>query len=109
MAIHGEGGHARARTGQRGGRGAAFTAARPAPPGGRRGAASQDPFGFDYIRALKLTNFWIRFHLINNIAGGLGTADNLVPASKRDNSTYERTIGADLKATVSSGGSITIR
>lgn len=61
---------------------------------------SQDPFGFDYIRALRLTNFWIRFHLVNNIAGGIGTADNLVPASKRDNSTYERGIEADLKSTV---------
>nr|WP_235032403.1 DUF4157 domain-containing protein [Actinacidiphila yanglinensis] len=61
---------------------------------------AQDPFGYDYIRALQLTNFWIRFHLINNIAGGSGTADNLVPASKRDNSTYERTIEAHLKDTV---------
>ncbi|WP_202234993.1 eCIS core domain-containing protein [Actinacidiphila reveromycinica] len=62
---------------------------------------SQDPPGFDYIRALRLTNFWIRFHLINNIAGGPGTAANLVPASKRDNANYEHSIEALLKATVS--------
>lgn len=61
---------------------------------------SQDPNGFDYIRALRLTNFWIRFHLINNIAGGIGTAANLVPASKRDNANYERTIEHNLKASV---------
>ncbi len=48
-----------------------------------------DPPGHDYIRQLGLTNFWIRFHLVNEKAGGFGAANNLVPASKRDNSRWE--------------------
>jgi hypothetical protein len=60
----------------------------------------QDPPGYNYIQQLKLTNFWIRFHLVNNLAGGPGTADNLVPASKRDNSRYESMVEKDLKDSV---------
>ncbi|WP_329416493.1 DUF4157 domain-containing protein [Streptomyces sp. NBC_00704] len=56
-----------------------------------------DPTGYPYIRQLGLTNFWIRFHLINMQAGGPGTADNLVPASKRDNSRYEAGVESVLK------------
>ncbi|MCQ9129824.1 eCIS core domain-containing protein [Streptomyces hilarionis] len=56
-----------------------------------------DPTGYPYIRQLGLTNFWIRFHLINMQAGGPGTANNLVPASKRDNSRYEASIESVLK------------
>lgn len=56
-----------------------------------------DPPGYGYIRRLGLTNFWIRFHLINEQAGGPGTAANLVPASKRDNSRYEKAIESELK------------
>ncbi|MER6784183.1 DUF4157 domain-containing protein [Streptomyces sp. NPDC000658] len=56
-----------------------------------------DPTGYPYIRQLALTNFWIRFHLINMQAGGPGTANNLVPASKRDNSRYEASIESVLK------------
>lgn len=61
---------------------------------------SVDPAGHNYIRALGLTLFWIRFHLINQIAGGPGDARNLVPASKRDNSNYERDVENPLKADV---------
>ena len=57
----------------------------------------QDPEGYGYIRSLHLTNFWIRFHLVNNLAGGPGSSNNLVPASKRDNSQYEKTIESHLK------------
>ncbi|MFI7504017.1 DUF4157 domain-containing protein [Streptomyces sp. NPDC049687] len=56
-----------------------------------------DPTGYDYIRQLGLTNFWIRFHLINQLAGGPGTQENLVPASKRDNSQYEVIVERPLK------------
>jgi len=69
--------------------------------GSLQGSAPQnDPPGYNYIRQLQLTNFWIRFHLVNNLAGGPGTADNLVPASKRDNSRYESDIEKDLKDSV---------
>ena len=56
-----------------------------------------DPEGYGYIRSLHLTNFWIRFHLVNEKAGGPGAVNNLVPASKRDNSRYEQGIEAHLK------------
>lgn len=56
-----------------------------------------DPTGYPYIRQLGLTNFWIRFHLINMQAGGPGTQNNLVPASKRDNSRYEAVVESVLK------------
>ncbi|MFC8393716.1 hypothetical protein [Streptomyces sp. NPDC057238] len=56
-----------------------------------------DPTGYPYIRQLGLTNFWIRFHLINMQAGGPGTQNNLVPASKRDNSRYEAGVESALK------------
>jgi Domain of unknown function (DUF4157) len=56
-----------------------------------------DPPGHDYIRQLGLTNFWIRFHLVNQTAGGFGTAGNLVPASKRDNSRWEVQFETPLK------------
>lgn len=59
-----------------------------------------DPPGYQYIRALSLTNFWVRFHLINEQAGGPGAAANLVPASKRDNSQYEKSIESVLKQQV---------
>ncbi|GHC44443.1 hypothetical protein GCM10010507_19320 [Streptomyces cinnamoneus] len=59
-----------------------------------------DPPGYAYIRRLRLANFWIRFHLINEKAGGKGTADNLVPASKRDNSRYHADIEQGLKEDV---------
>ncbi|MFF7370328.1 DUF4157 domain-containing protein [Streptomyces tricolor] len=65
-------------------------------------APYQDPAGYDYIRSLGLTNRWIRFHLINNEAGGPGSADNLVPASQSDNQTYERGIESALKNDVRS-------
>lgn len=61
---------------------------------------SGSPPGWDYIQNLKLTNFWIRFHLINEIAGGPGTAPNLVPASKTDNSQYHSTHETALKKDV---------
>ncbi|GAA3653502.1 hypothetical protein GCM10023079_48290 [Streptomyces chitinivorans] len=60
----------------------------------------QDPPGYDYIRSLGLTNRWIRFHLVNNEAGGPGSADNLVPASQSDNQTYERNFENALKQDV---------
>ncbi|MEV6837708.1 DUF4157 domain-containing protein [Streptomyces sp. NPDC051133] len=56
-----------------------------------------DPGGYAYIRQLGLTNFWIRFHLVNEQAGGPGQQNNLVPASKRDNSRYEAAIEKPLK------------
>ncbi|MDX3638335.1 DUF4157 domain-containing protein [Streptomyces sp. MB09-02B] len=56
-----------------------------------------DPTGYTYIRQLNLTNFWIRFHLINMQAGGPGAQNNLVPASKRDNSRYEASVESVLK------------
>ncbi|UZI27782.1 eCIS core domain-containing protein [Streptomyces sp. VB1] len=59
-----------------------------------------DPPGYDYIRALAQTSSWIRFHLVNNVAGGPGSADNLVPAHGSDNQTYERTFEAALKRDV---------
>ncbi|SES43591.1 protein of unknown function [Streptomyces sp. yr375] len=58
---------------------------------------SQDPPGYDYIRSLKLTSQWIRFHLVNEKAGGPGTANNLVPAAQSDNQNYEKGIEKDLK------------
>lgn len=61
----------------------------------------QDPLGYGYIRSLGLTKTWIRFHLVNNIAGGPGTANNLVPGSASDNSTYEHNIEQALKSDVS--------
>lgn len=61
-----------------------------------------DPTGYTYIRQLGLTNFWIRFHLINMQAGGPGTLNNLVPASKRDNSRYEAGIESALKRELTS-------
>lgn len=61
---------------------------------------SQDPPGYDYIRSLNLTSQWIRFHLVNEKAGGPGTANNLVPAAQGDNQNYEKTIEKDLKADV---------
>jgi hypothetical protein len=64
------------------------------PPG------NVDPPGYDYIRRLALTNYWIRFHLVNEQAGGPGAHTNLVPASKRDNSQYEQTIESVLKRQV---------
>jgi hypothetical protein len=69
-----------------------------------------NPPGYDYIRQLKLTNFWIRFHVVNKLAGGPGTIDNLIPASKRDNSLYEKRVEKDVKDSVdnvkSNGGQI---
>jgi hypothetical protein len=59
-----------------------------------------DPPGYDYIRQLQLTNFWIRFHLVNNEAGGPGVVGNLVPSSKRDNSNYEINVESDVKDSV---------
>ncbi|MFE3187004.1 DUF4157 domain-containing protein [Streptomyces violascens] len=56
-----------------------------------------DPPGYDYVRALNLTNWWIRFHLVNEEAGGRGDANNLVPASKRDNSNYHSQVEVLLK------------
>ncbi|MGW1870420.1 eCIS core domain-containing protein [Streptomyces mauvecolor] len=56
-----------------------------------------DPPGYDYIRSLALTSSWVRFHLVNNVAGGPGSADNLVPAHGSDNQLYERGIEAALK------------
>lgn len=56
-----------------------------------------DPTGYAYVRQLNLTNFWIRFHLVNMQAGGPGTQNNLVPASKRDNSRYEVAVESVLK------------
>ncbi|WUV20422.1 DUF4157 domain-containing protein [Streptomyces sp. NBC_01485] len=61
---------------------------------------SQDPPGYDYIRSLKLTSQWIRFHLVNEVAGGPGTANNLVPAAQSDNQNYEKSIEKDLKSDV---------
>lgn len=61
---------------------------------------SGNPPGYDYIRQLKLTNFWIRFHLVNEKAGGPGDSRNLVPSSKRDNSRYETTVEQPLKTDV---------
>ncbi|MGW1717758.1 eCIS core domain-containing protein [Streptomyces sp. NPDC002156] len=61
-----------------------------------------DPTGYTYIRQLSLTNFWIRFHLINMQAGGPGTMNNLVPASKRDNSQYEASVESALKKELTS-------
>ncbi|MFI0719438.1 DUF4157 domain-containing protein [Streptomyces sp. NPDC021224] len=58
---------------------------------------SQDPPGYDYIRSLNRTSQWIRFHLVNQKAGGVGLRGNLVPASGSDNGRYERTIEKDLK------------
>ncbi|MGW7521151.1 eCIS core domain-containing protein [Streptomyces sp. NPDC054796] len=58
---------------------------------------SQDPPGYDYIRSLNLTSTWVRFHLVNQKAGGEGTRDNLVTASGSDNQVYERTIESVLK------------
>lgn len=54
------------------------------------GLPRADPPGYNYIRQLQMTMFWIRFHLVNEDAGGPGRAQNLVPASKRDNSRYLR-------------------
>ncbi len=59
--------------------------------------ASGDPPGYGYIRSLNMTKTWIRFHLVNEEAGGKGIAANLVPASKSDNSRYEAAFEADLK------------
>ncbi|MEU1309039.1 DUF4157 domain-containing protein [Streptomyces cinnamoneus] len=59
-----------------------------------------EPPGYGYIRQLGLANFWIRFHLVNEKAGGPGTANNLVPASKRDNSRYHKDFEQDLKKDV---------
>lgn len=53
------------------------------PPAGYKPVA--DPPGYQYIRQAKLTKLWIRFHMINQKAGGPGTADNLIPASQRTN------------------------
>lgn len=58
---------------------------------------SADPPGYDYIRSLNLTSQWIRFHLVNEKAGGPGTANNLVPAAQSDNQNYEKGIEKDLK------------
>lgn len=63
-----------------------------------------DPAGYDYIRQLKLTNYWIRFHLVNEEAGGAGRVANLVPASKGDNGSYERQFEKDLKSDVTRAG-----
>jgi hypothetical protein len=64
------------------------------PPG------NVDPPGYDYIRRQSLTNYWIRFHLVNEQAGGPGAHTNLVPASKRDNSRYEQAVERVLKQQV---------
>ena len=58
---------------------------------------SQDPAGYNYIRYLGETHYWIRFHLVNDNVGGAGTASNLVPASQSDNQKYENDHEADLK------------
>ncbi|MEV6342359.1 DUF4157 domain-containing protein [Actinoplanes sp. NPDC051851] len=63
-------------------------------------APRQAPPGWDYIQNLGMTNFWIRFHLVNEIAGGPGSADNLVPASKIDNSQYHNRYENALKRDV---------
>ncbi|MFE4874164.1 DUF4157 domain-containing protein [Streptomyces sp. NPDC056682] len=60
----------------------------------------QDAQGYDYIRQLKQTNFWINFHLVNEKAGGPGDVRNLVPASKKDNSNYHQTFEDFLKKDV---------
>ncbi|MCP2098748.1 MULTISPECIES: DNA/RNA non-specific endonuclease [Actinosynnema] len=59
-----------------------------------------DPAGYAYIRQLKLAKFWIRFHLVNEKAGGDGGSGNLVPASQRDNRNYEIQFEAALKQDV---------
>ena len=46
---------------------------------------SEDPPGYTYIRNADLTNLWIRFHLVNESAGGPGKAKNLVPTSQKTN------------------------
>jgi hypothetical protein len=87
--------------GSRAGAGGRVAAAWLRTDGSRVGAVPQvDPPGYDYIRQLQLTNFWIRFHVVNNLAGGPGTANNLVPASKRDNSRYEVNVESAVKETV---------
>jgi hypothetical protein len=61
------------------------------------GPPSADPPGYGYIRALGLTKSWIRFHLVNNRAGGPGTANNLVPGSVSDNAQYHHDFEQALK------------
>jgi hypothetical protein len=61
------------------------------------GASSNDPPGYDYIRYLGMTNTWVRFHLINEKAGGPGEPWNLVPASGSDNGKYENAVEENLK------------
>ncbi|MFI6944750.1 DUF4157 domain-containing protein [Streptomyces sp. NPDC050422] len=65
----------------------------------------QDAQGYDYIRQLKQTNFWINFHLVNEKAGGPGDARNLVPASKKDNSNYHSQFEDYLKKDVDDASS----
>ncbi len=60
-------------------------------------APGQDPAGYNYIRYLGETHYWIRFHLVNDNVGGAGTASNLVPASQSDNQRYENDHESDLK------------
>ncbi|MEV7598765.1 DUF4157 domain-containing protein [Kitasatospora sp. NPDC089797] len=66
----------------------------------------QNPPGWDYLQDLVRAGHlrqgnWIRFHLVNNIAGGHGAAENLVVASQSDNQRYESAYESQLKADVS--------
>jgi hypothetical protein len=65
----------------------------------------QNPPGWDYLQDLVRAGHlqqgnWIRFHLVNNIAGGHGGAENLVVASQSDNQRYESLHESQLKADV---------
>lgn len=60
-----------------------YSGAPPQPPAGYKPVT--DPPGYRYIRLCGLTQQWIRFHLVNELAGGPGTDDNLVPTSQKTN------------------------
>ena len=53
------------------------------PPFGSAPAASPD--GWAQIVALGLTAGWVRFHVLNQDAGGAGAANNLVPTTQQIN------------------------
>ncbi|MFI6475719.1 DUF4157 domain-containing protein [Streptomyces sp. NPDC050516] len=69
---------------------------------GGTGTGVTSPAGWHYIQAVGQSGNWIRFHLVNEEAGGLGVVENLVSSSARDNSQYhtlfERALKRDVNA-----------
>ncbi|MEM9835610.1 MAG: DUF4157 domain-containing protein [Bacteroidota bacterium] len=65
---------------------------------GSRPASDAIPDAWNVIRNFGVNeNSWVRFHILNQKLGGMGTTDNLVPTTGNDNGRYERSFETHLK------------